>query len=152
MSDGLESLYRELVLAHSREPHNCCRIDDADHVVAGSNPLCGDSLDVYIALDGDCLCRLCFEGHGCAISVASASMMTDMLTGHSREDALTMVERVRNMLAGSEGEALEDAIADEPVAALVAVRRYPSRVKCATLAWEAVHGALAEGTDHVTTE
>ena len=79
-------------------------------------------------------------------------MMTDMLTGHSREDALETVERVRAMLAGSEGDALEDEIAVAPVAALVAVRRYPSRVKCATLAWEAVYGALADGTDKVTTE
>ncbi len=152
MSDGLESLYREQVLAHSREPRHFGRIADADHVVAGDNPLCGDSLQVYIALDGPRLRALSFEGHGCAISMASASMMTDMLTGHSRDDALATVDRVRAMLAGSEGEPLEDGISDAPVAALVAVRRYPSRVKCAALAWEAVHGALAEGTDKVTTE
>lgn len=152
MSAGPDTLYREQVLTHSREPHHFGRIDDADHVVAGSNPLCGDSLQVYIALDGERLRELSFEGHGCAISVASASMMTDMLAGHSRADALATVDRVRAMLAGRESDALAADIADAPVAALAAVRRYPSRVKCASLAWQAVHGALAEGTHLVTTE
>lgn len=152
MSEGLESLYREQVLAHSREPRRFGRLDDADHVVAGDNPLCGDSLHVYIALDGERLRELTFEGHGCAISVASASMMTEMLHGLSRDDALATVDLVRAMLSGDEGDALDDAIAAAPVAALAAVRRYPSRVKCAALAWQAVHGALAEGTDQVTTE
>ena len=152
MSGGLDTLYREQVLAHSRSPHHFGRIDDADVVVAGNNPLCGDSLQVYIALEGERLRALSFEGHGCAISVASASMMTDMLSGHSRDEALATVDRVHAMLAGGEKDTLEPAIADAPVAALAAVRRYPSRVKCAALAWQAVRGALADGTDHVTTE
>lgn len=152
MNDGPDALYREQVLAHSREPHHFGRIEGADHVVAGNNPLCGDSLRVYIALDGERLRELSFEGHGCAISVASASMMTDMLAGRSRTEALATVGRVRAMLAGREGDALEAALEDAPVAALAAVRRYPSRVKCAALAWQAVRGALADGTDQVTTE
>ena len=152
MSEGPDTLYREQVLAHSREPRHFGRIADADHVVSGNNPLCGDSLQVYIALDGERLRALSFEGHGCAISVASASMMTDMLAGRARGDAIATIERVRAMLAGDSGEELEASISDAPVAALAAVRRYPSRVKCAALAWQAVHGALADGTDLVTTE
>ena len=152
MSGDLANLYREQVLAHSREPQHFGRLDDADLVVAGNNPLCGDSLHVYIALDGDRVRALSFEGHGCAISVASASMMTGMLAGAARDEALATVERVRTMLAGEDGSALDGTIQDTPVAALAAVRRYPSRVKCAALAWQALHGALASGTDHVTTE
>ena len=152
MNDELANLYREQVLAHSRAPQHFGRIDDADLVVAGSNPLCGDSLQVYIALDGERLRELAFEGHGCAISVASASMMTGMLAGERRDAALATVERVRGMLAGASGDAVDGALEDSPVAALAAVRQYPSRVKCAALAWQAVHGALTEGKNQVTTE
>ena len=152
MSADLSSLYREQVLAHSREPQHFGRLDDADLAVAGNNPLCGDSLHVYIALDGERVRALSFEGHGCAISVASASMMTGMLAGAGRDEALATVERVRAMLDGDDGSTLEVSLQQSPVAALAAVRRYPSRVKCAALAWQAVHGALADGTDHVTTE
>ncbi|MEO0345833.1 MAG: Fe-S cluster assembly sulfur transfer protein SufU [Pseudomonadota bacterium] len=152
MSADLESLYRDQVLAHSREPCNFCRLEDADHVVAGSNPLCGDSLQVYIALDGDAVRALSFEGHGCAITVASASMMTQMLEGTTCCDAVRTIERVHGMLTGGDGEPLDAELAEAPVAALAAVRRYPTRVKCATLAWQAVHGALTEDADTVTTE
>lgn len=152
MSDELANLYREQVLAHSREPQHFGRLDQPDLVVAGNNPLCGDSLHVYIALEGGRVHAVSFEGHGCAISVASASMMTGMIAGAGRDDALATAERVRAMLAGEDGSAIDDALQQSPVAALAAVRRYPSRVKCAALAWQAVHGALASGTDHVTTE
>lgn len=152
MSADLQALYRDQVLAHSREPCNFCRLEDADHVVSGSNPLCGDSLQVYIALDGDRVQSLSFEGHGCAISVASASMMTQMLEGTRCCDAVKTIERVRDMLTGSDGAPLDAELAEAPVAALAAVRRYPTRVKCATLAWQAVHGALTEDAKTVTTE
>ncbi|MEL6198896.1 MAG: Fe-S cluster assembly sulfur transfer protein SufU [Pseudomonadota bacterium] len=152
MSDDLLALYRDKVLAHSRDPCNFCRLDDADHVVSGSNPLCGDSLQVYIALDGDHVRALSFEGHGCAISVASASMMTQMLEGCSCCDAVETIERVNEMLTSGDGEALDAELAEQPVAALAAVRRYPTRIKCATLAWQAVRGALTENADTVTTE
>ena len=152
MSADLEALYRDQVLAHSREPCNFCRLEDADHVVSGSNPLCGDSLQVYIALDGERVAGLSFEGHGCAISVASASMLTQMLEGCSCCDAVKTIARVHDMLTSSDGEALDAELAEQPVAALAAVRRYPTRVKCATLAWQAVHGALTEDAETVTTE
>ena len=152
MSAELQALYRDRVLAHSREPCNFCRIEDADHVVSGSNPLCGDSLQVYIALDGDRVRALSFEGHGCAISVASASMMTQMLEGTTCADAIETIGRVHDMLTSGDGEALDATLAELPVAALAAVRRYPTRVKCATLAWQAVHGALTENAGTVTTE
>lgn len=152
MSADLQALYRDRVLEHSRQPCNFCRLEDADHVVSGSNPLCGDSLQVYIALDGDRVRAVSFEGHGCAISVASASMMTQMLEGAARADAIETIEHVRDMLLASEGDALDADLADMSVAALAAVRRYPTRVKCATLAWQAVHGALTEDAQTVTTE
>lgn len=152
MSADLAALYREQVLAHSRQPAHFGRLEGADHVVCGSNPLCGDSLQVYLSLDGDQLRELTFEGHGCAISVASASMMTDMLKGTTHDEAMAIIDAVREMLASADETVLAPDIANSPVAALAAVRRYPTRIKCATLAWQAIHSALTAGDDTVSTE
>ena len=152
MSDtDLAALYREQVLRHSREPLNFGRIDNADIEVAGSNPLCGDSLRIYIALSDDRVEQVAFEGSGCAISVASASMMSDMLRGRPRDEVIATIDAVRAMLSRRDAE-LAPALAGSPVAALGAVRQYPSRVKCATLAWQAAHGALTAGQHNVSTE
>jgi nitrogen fixation NifU-like protein len=119
--------------------------------VAGSNPLCGDSLRIYIALRDDRVERIAFEGSGCAISVASASMMSDMLRGRPRGEVINTINRVRDMLSRHD-DTLDPALADTPVAALGAVRQYPSRIKCATLAWQAAHGGLTTGQHTVSTE
>lgn len=150
-ANDLLSLYREQVLAHAREPQHFGRLEDADQTVSGNNPLCGDKLSVYLRRDGNRLSAITFEGSGCAISMASASMMTEMLTDATSDHAHTQIARVREMLCTPLDAPIAPALKDTPIAALAAVRQYPSRVKCALLAWQAISGALA-GETTVTTE
>jgi nitrogen fixation NifU-like protein len=147
--DELQEVYRRRVLDHSREPHNRRRLADADCTATGFNPLCGDKISVYLKLHNDNIETAAFDGAGCAICIASASMMTDALTGQSRADGKDMIEDVQSMFANTaelENEALED------IRALEGVKNYPSRVKCALLAWSTAEAALDNDTQQVTTE
>ena len=150
-SDGLVDLYRQQVLQHAREPRHFRRGSAAAAQARGNNPLCGDQLEVFVSRGSAQLDELCFEGSGCAISMASASMMTEMLAGAQRETALATVSDVLRMLAAPEPTPLPATLVETPVAALSAVRRYPSRVKCASLAWRALDSALHDDGD-VSTE
>jgi len=150
-TEDLRELYRKTVLDHSRNPRNFRRPEHPDLAAEGHNPLCGDKLSVYVDLSDDCISDLAFEASGCAISVASASMMTECLKGMSPADAGAAVDRVRAMFAGR-GELPASGKAWEQLRALEGVRAYPSRVKCATLAWETLRAALAGTSDAVTTE
>lgn len=145
----LQNVYRETVLEHSRHPHNYRQLQSANRRALGFNPLCGDKLTVYIDVQQDQVHNVSFEGSGCAISIASASMMTDALKGCSVAEAETMINQVQRMLASDDG-ATDDRLAD--VRALEGVRSYPSRVKCATLAWTALEAALHGEADEVSTE
>ena len=149
---ALDSLYRDQVLSHSRIPQGFGANPAADVVIDGNNPLCGDKLTVYLSTENDRISALSFEGTGCAISVASASMMVGMLTGQSLENATRTIEQVRVMLATSNDAPVASELTQQPVAALSAVRQYPSRVKCAALAWQAAGSALAGNQQPVTTE
>lgn len=145
----LQTIYRETVLEHSRHPHNYQQLQNANRKALGFNPLCGDKLTVYIDVQQDQVNNLSFEGSGCAISIASASMMTDALKGRSVTEAEKMIKQVRDMLGTDDGDT-DDRLAD--IRALEGVRSYPSRIKCATLAWETLEAALHGNTDEVSTE
>jgi nitrogen fixation protein NifU and related proteins len=139
----LADLYRDVIIDHNRNPRNFRKIPPPCRHAEGLNPLCGDKLQVYLKVDAeDVIEDVAFEGSGCAISVASASLMTEALRGKSRVTAEELFERIHGMLTGRE-EA--DIAAIGKLAALAGVRGYPTRVKCASLCWHTVHSALHEG-------
>jgi nitrogen fixation NifU-like protein len=140
----LTDLYQEIILDHCKRPRNFGALAGADHVAEGYNPLCGDKVKVYVALDGDRLAGVGFEGSGCAISTASASLMTEALAGKSLPEARLLFEEVHDMLTGDPGRAAEATETLGKLAALGGVREYPVRVKCATLAWHTLQAALAQ--------
>jgi nitrogen fixation protein NifU and related proteins len=145
----LADLYRDVIIDHNRNPRNFRKIPPPCRHAEGLNPLCGDKLQVYLRVDAeDCIEDVAFEGSGCAISVASASLMTEALRGKPRAKADQLFEHIHGMLTGRE-EA--DIAAIGKLAALAGVREYPSRVKCASLCWHTVHSALREGAT-VSTE
>ena len=150
MSDAeLRDLYRELILDHSRKPRHFGRLNDATHKADGINPLCGDKLRLYLKIHNGKIESSSFEGTGCAISVASASLMTDAIEGMSVESAESCFTSVTDRLTGSASE-LGSKL--DKLAALEGVREYPSRVKCATLAWHALYAALTDNPTPATTE
>jgi len=146
---GLQDVYRQQVLNHSREPHNRRQPDNADREVTGFNPLCGDKVTVYLTIDNGAVADVAFEGVGCAITLASASMMTDALVGMTEETALEAIANVDKMFA-SDSELQDPKLAQ--VKALQGVRDYPSRIKCATLPWNTAEAALRGSNEQVTTE
>jgi nitrogen fixation NifU-like protein len=148
-TDELRDIYRKRVLDHSRAPHNCRRPDAVDREASGFNPLCGDKLTVYMQIQSGAIQDVSFEGAGCAISVASASMMTDALKGNAVANADRLISEVQQMF--TEGTDLQSDELTE-IEALMSVRRYPSRIKCATLAWSAATAALHGSTSQITTE
>ena len=145
----MQDLYRELILDHSRSPRHFGRLDDATHTADGINPLCGDKLKLYLRVgaDGE-IESSSFEGSGCAISVASASLMTDAVTGLPVDEAEACFEAVTSRLTQG-GDAPP---CDDKLQALDGVREFPMRVKCATLAWHALHAALNKDATPATTE
>jgi len=139
MSEDVRNLYRDVVLDHARRPRNRRRIEGA-RSAKGDNPLCGDRVTVYAEVDGDAVRDVAFEGAGCAISMASASMMTEAVRGRSPGDAARIADGLRAVV-GAGGTVLPRAELG-PLAALAGVRGFPSRVKCALLAWIALEAAL----------
>lgn len=146
--NGLEELYREVILDHNKSPRNFGQIEDADRVVNGVNPLCGDKMTLYLKLDGDRIDDVRFEGTGCAISIASSSLMTERVKGETVQDTLELFDNVHDMLTGSR----EPDERMEKLAALAGVREFPSRVKCASLAWHALKSALTGDRNQISTE
>ena len=146
----MQDLYRELILDHSRSPRHFGRLDDATHIADGINPLCGDKLRLYLRVDGGRIESSSFEGSGCAISVASASLMTEAVTGQPVERAEAFVEEITSRLVGGTSAPPSDELAR--LTALDGVREYPGRVKCATLAWRTLRSAMHNDTTPATTE
>ena len=139
----LADLYRDVIIDHNRKPRNFRKIPPPCRHAEGLNPLCGDKLQVYVRLDDqDRIEDVAFEGSGCAISVASASLMTEALRGRSLAEAEALFDHIHAMLTGREEADIEVV---GKLAALAGVREYPSRVKCASLCWHTVHSALGEG-------
>lgn len=140
MSD-LSELYQEMILDHNRSPRNFRQMEDATATAKGHNPLCGDNVTIYVKLEGDRIVDVSFEGSGCAISKASASMMTAELKGKNREEAERLFERVHDMLTREAGSFV-DIEGLGKLAVLSGVCEFPARVKCASLPWHTVHAAL----------
>ena len=149
MSD-LRELYQQVILDHYKRPRNFHRLERANRKAEGHNPLCGDEIVVYLKMNGDVIEDISFEGAGCAISTASASMMADALRGCTRAEAEALFRGFESLLAGSAGEAETAALGE--LGAFAGVRRYPVRVKCARLPWQTLMAALTGGAGTVTTE
>lgn len=145
----LRDLYREVILDHNRNPRNFGELADADRVVEGVNPLCGDKLTLYVKLAGDRIEDIAFKGTGCAISVASSSLMTERVKGRSVADSLGLYEKIHDMLTGASTPSAEEL---DKLVALAGVREYPTRVKCASLGWHALRSALSSSEQTVSTE
>jgi nitrogen fixation NifU-like protein len=135
----LNDLYRDVILDHNRRPRNFGGLEPADASVEGFNPMCGDRLTVRLRLDEDKISDIRFEGQGCAISTASASMMTEAVKGRTRAEALLLFERVHELLTDDAAPPPEEL---GKLAALSGVRAYPARVKCASLCWHTLAAAL----------
>jgi nitrogen fixation protein NifU and related proteins len=145
----LKDLYRDVILDHNRHPRNFGTLADANGHAEGHNPLCGDRLSLAVKLDGERIADIRFEGKGCAISTASASLMTEAVKGKARAEARALFDKVHALLTR------EDAPADPALgklAALSGVREFPARVKCASLCWHTLNAALARDGSTVTTE
>ena len=139
MSD-LRDLYQELIVDHNKNPRNYGVLADANRRAEGYNPLCGDKVTVYLHVDGDRITDVSFEGAGCAISTASASLMTQAVKGKTVAEAEQLFEAFHAMVTGQDtSEETADRLGK--LAVLAGVREYPSRVKCATLAWHTLHNA-----------
>ena len=149
MSD-LRELYQEVILDHNRRPRNFHKLDDANRYAEGSNPLCGDQITVFLRLDGDVIADVSFQGQGCAISKASASLMTLTVKGKTIPEAESLFEGVHGMLTGDGPSNGSDELGRLVV--LAGVREFPIRVKCATLGWHAFRAALRGQGEPVTTE
>jgi nitrogen fixation NifU-like protein len=150
MSD-LRDLYQEVILDHNRRPRNFGSLPTANRRIEGYNPLCGDVVTVYVRLEDDVIRDISFEGSGCAISEASASIMTDALKGKTAAEAEALFGRVHRMLTG-ELNGDEEVAELGKVAVLSGVCEFPARVKCASLAWHALRAALKGEAVPVTTE
>lgn len=146
----LSDLYQEVILEHNKNPRNFREIEAADRTADGNNPLCGDALRVYVKLDGDTVSDVAFKGSGCAISKASASIMTQVVKGKSKEDAEALFGEFHRMVTGGlDVETDENNLGKLKIFA--GVLEFPARVKCASLSWHTLHAAL-QGEDVVSTE
>jgi len=144
--DELRDLYQTTILDHNKKPRNFRVIEDAERSADGHNPLCGDQLTVYLSLDADGrITDVAFQGKGCAISTASASLMTERVKGRTVEEVEEDFERFHELVTGPEDAGLDTAALGK-LAVCSGVREYPMRVKCATLAWHTLHAAI-EGRD-----
>jgi nitrogen fixation protein NifU and related proteins len=146
----LNELYQETILEHNKNPRNFREIADADREALGNNPLCGDALRVYVKMDGDTVSDVAFKGSGCAISKASASMMTQTVKGKTREETEAIFKDFHRMVTGDlDIETDENHLGKLKIFA--GVLEFPARVKCASLSWHTLHAAL-HGDDSVSTE
>jgi nitrogen fixation protein NifU and related proteins len=146
----LKDLYRDVIVDHNRNPRNFGKLEPADAHADGYNPLCGDRLALYVNLDGDRIRETRFEGSGCAISVASASLLTEAVKGKSRAEVQALFDHVHAVL--TQHDAQVDLAKLGKLAALSGVREFPARVKCASLCWHTLNAALDQRDEAVSTE
>ena len=147
---GLSELYQEILLDHNSKPRNFRRVEDPSRTADGYNPLCGDQVTVYLKLSGGLIEDVAFQGVGCAISRASASMMTQSIKGRSLAEADEIFDAFHRMVTEPDSELDSDTLGD--LETLSGVNEYPTRIKCAVLAWHTMRSALAADGDTVTTE
>ncbi len=150
MSD-LEDLYQELILDHNKTPRNCCELDAANRQADGYNPLCGDQITVFLEVENDVVRKVSFQGSGCAISTASASLMTESIKGKTLADAKAIFKKFHSLVTGEPVETDEGPHLGK-LEVFSGVCKYPARVKCATLAWHTVNAAIDDTDDVVSTE
>ena len=148
--NDLRELYQEVILDHNKHPRNFGEIEGADRHADGFNPLCGDRLSVYLKIDGDVLNDVNFLGSGCAISKASASLMTEAVKGKTISEARQLLQYFHKMI--TDDTVMPDPAALGKLAVFVGVRDYPTRVKCATLAWHTLRAAFEDSQTLITTE
>lgn len=149
MSD-VQELYRELIVDHGRRPRNFSVLENANHVKEGYNPLCGDQLTIYLIEDNNVIRDIQFQGCGCAISMASASMMTELLKGKSVEQAEKIFHTFHQLITQGSTEENIDELGKLKV--LAGVSQFPARVKCATLSWHTLMAAMKNSAEKVSTE
>jgi nitrogen fixation protein NifU and related proteins len=148
---ALRELYQEVILDHNKSPRNFGRLENPDRKVDGYNPLCGDHFTIFIKLHDNVIVDIRFEGTGCAISKASASVMSSIVKGKTIPEAEKLFQIFHNLVTGDPGS-LEQLNGLEKLAAFSGVSEFPARVKCATLAWHTLHAALGSDQHRVTTE
>jgi nitrogen fixation NifU-like protein len=146
----LSDLYQEVILEHNKNPRNFREIENADKFAEGHNPLCGDQLKLYLAMENDTVKDVAFKGSGCAISKASASMMTQIVKGKTRAEAEVIFDEFHRMVLGEMDEEAEENHLGR-LKIFAGVREFPARVKCASLSWHTLHAALNNETE-VSTE
>ena len=147
---GLSDLYQEILLEHNSKPRNFRKVDDPSRTAEGFNPLCGDQITLYLKLADGVIEDVGFQGTGCAISKASASMMTQSIKGKSLAEADEIFEAFHQMITEPDAEIDYEALGD--LETLAGVNEYPTRIKCAILAWHTMRSALADGDAPVSTE
>ncbi len=150
MSFDMKDLYQDVIVDHNRSPRNFGKLEDADLSLEGYNPLCGDRLTLYINMDNDVIVDISFDGSGCAISVASASLMTEAMKGKTKDQAHTIFNDFHHLLTDEEPDL--DIEKFGKLAALAGVRDYPSRIKCASLCWHTLNGLLDGSHNAISTE
>lgn len=146
----LADLYQQIIIDHNRNPRNFKQLSDANRTAHGDNPLCGDKIALYVRLDGEVIVDVGFQGSGCAISRASASLMTSAVKGKSSAEAEALFQDFHAMVMGETAGADPKALGK--LAAFAGVRQFPARVKCANLPWHTLHAALTDAAEPVTTE
>jgi nitrogen fixation protein NifU and related proteins len=140
---SLDELYKEVILDHFRDPRNKGRLDPHDVALERNNPLCGDEIELFVKFEGDKVEGIAFEGKGCSISQASASMMTEKIQGLGTKEAIELTESIKRMMGGEE-EGDPKELGD--LVSLKGVVKYPVRIKCALLGWNTLQEALEEGS------
>ncbi len=145
----LRDLYQEVILDHNRRPRNCGELECPTRTADGHNPLCGDTVRVYLRISDGVIEEISFQGHGCAICTASTSLMTEAVKGRTVEEAEQLYEGFHQMLTGV---AAEQGLELGKLQVFEGVREYPVRVKCATLAWHTLHAAMTGADEPVSTE
>jgi nitrogen fixation protein NifU and related proteins len=148
MFDDLNDLYQQVILDHSKSPRNFLKLPNANRVAEGKNPLCGDQITLYVQMDGEIVRDISFQGSGCAISKASASLLTDSLKGKDREQVRKLFQKVHELVTTGKGDS-EDV---GKLAVFAGVHKFPARVKCAILPWHALAAAIDGKADPVSTE
>lgn len=149
MTSDLRDLYQEVIFDHYKRPRNCRHLDPASHQAEGYNPLCGDKVTIYVNVDNGVIEDVAFEGAGCAIATASASLMTEALKGRKVEEVEGLFNEFRGMVTDDPDAASPDL---GKLNVLSGVREFPARIKCATLAWHTLHAALKDQQQPVSTE
>ena len=148
MSDDLDELYQQVILDHCKAPRNFHALDGANRKGEGYNPICGDNYTVFLKMDGDIVRDASFQGSGCCISKASASLMTDAVKGRTKAEVQTLFDKVRQLITTGDG----DEAGVGKLAVFAGVHKFPARVKCAILSWHAVLAAVEGKDGPVTTE